>query len=344
MKPAKRPPSLLIDYRKGSRNLALYEPLRSKHLITCQSCSGGIGATWKLDRSSGEYYKTKDHATDREQKPHCTVCHDTGRILHTLSSGDIAFVGRGKNNLPIMIGVEIKSVTELISSLVSGRLQDTQVRGMVDDYDPCGRWLLHYGIYRPNPANGNLQLYRDGSFTRRAGWYDYTINNVSVQYGYLESFKVSPSILSLGFYIVRVNDIQEAAQWIATLYRTWTRDYDSHKSMRVFDKSQDIEGRLKQDEVGRNMKGGKVSTRSMNAGGNGHADNFRALALQANTLPSMGYERSVAAAKHFEGHSIVDMVTAPAAEWEKIVVEGKNRNIKLGSVKAKSIVEYLNRK
>jgi hypothetical protein len=158
MKPLSSP--LSIDYRKGSRDLSLYPPLRDL-LRSCPSCSGEIGPTWKLNRSSGVYYKVVDPKTKKEIKPKCRSCHDTGRILSTLSSGDVSFIGEGTHG-PISIGIEVKSISDLITSIQTGRLQDTQIiNGMLNDYDIEGRWILHYGLYRPSPKDGTVQVWKE---------------------------------------------------------------------------------------------------------------------------------------------------------------------------------------
>src|SRR5687768_7510751 len=86
-------------------------------------------------------------------------------------SADIAFLANGPTG-PEMLGIEIKSIDDLVDSLESARLQgmDGQMEQMRKDYSPGFRWLLIYGQYRPSTEfvitqEGKpsylLQIYRD---------------------------------------------------------------------------------------------------------------------------------------------------------------------------------------
>lgn len=326
---------LLVDYRKGSVNLALYEPVRSL-LTSCLECSGKVGKLWIVDKSGIYHYQ------DDGKSKTCMACHDTGRTLSTLSSGDVSFYGNGSSGT-VSIGVEIKEITELLSSLISGRLQDTQMRGMVNDYDDGHRWVLHYGRYRPSPVDGMIQTWKEGHSQRRAGWYTFKPNNKSIPYGYLEAFKCC-SAKEYGFDFVRVEDIIEAAQWIGVLYRTWTRPYHTHKSMQVFDKSQDVRSRLRKELTEEKIKTGKVQFH-VQGKTNGNGDSDKRLMDRAavfSQFPSIGYERAVTAAKHFP--SIKAGVNASVDEWAEleIVTKGKTeRVIRLGKDVASGVVKFV---
>lgn len=338
---------LLLDYRKGSVNLALYEPIRSL-LTSCLDCSGDIGKLWHLDRSTQTY----SYQDDGKSKT-CTTCHDTGRTLSTLPSGDVAFIGNGSSS-DISIGVEIKEITELLSSLISGRLQDTQMRGMINDYDSGHRWILSYGRYRPSPVDGMIQTYKEGHSTRRAGWYTFKIKTKdksgkliekTVPYGFLEAFKCC-SAKEHGFDFVRVEDIIEAAQWIGVLYRTWTRPYHTHKSMQVFDKSQDVRSKLRKELTEERVKAGQCQFHVQGRINHNNNDSDKRLMDRAavfSQFPGLGYDRSVAAAKHFT--TIKDGVNATVDEWAEVevVTKGKKgeRVIRLGREVGSGVVKFV---
>lgn len=327
---------LLVDYRKGSVNLALYEPIRSL-LTPCLDCSGEIGKLWTLNKSTQTYY----YQDDGKSKT-CTTCHDTGRTLSTLSSGDVSFYGCSRDGT-VSIGIEVKEITELLSSLISGRLQDTQMRGMLNDYDDGHRWILHYGRYRPSPVDGSIQTWKEGHSQRRAGWYTFKPNNRPIPYGYLEAFKCC-SAKEYGFDFVRVEDVIEAANWLGVLYRTWTRPYHTHKSMHVFDKSQDVRSKLRREQTEERMKSGQFVI----AGSNHKVDNGRdkrvmEMADVFSRFPNIGYERAVAAAKHFYP-SISAGVNASIEEWSNIevITKGKiERVIRLGKENATAIKKFV---
>lgn len=339
---------LLVDYRKGSVNLALYEPVRSL-LTPCLDCSGEIGKLWTLNKSTQTYYYQDDGKNGKSKT--CTTCHDTGRTLSTLSSGDVSFYGCGRDETTISIGIEVKEITELLSSLISGRLQDTQMRGMINDYDDGHRWILHYGRYRPSPADGMIQTWKEGHFQRRAGWYTFKMkmrdrhgNLIEKTYPYsaLEAFKCC-SAKEYGFDFVRVEDVIEACQWLGVLYRTWTRPYHTHKSMNVFDKSQDVKSKLRREQIEERMKSGQFVVTGKSSEDDKRNKRLRDMASVFSRFPNIGYERAVAAAKHFYP-SISAGVNASVEEWSNIevVTRGKTeRVIRLGKENAAAVKKFV---
>lgn len=334
---------LLLDYRKGSVNLALYEPLRSL-LTPCLECSGEIGKSWSIDLSSQTYYRKDDGKSKT-----CMTCSDTGRTLSTLSSGDLAFIGEGAQGA-VSIGVEIKEITELLSSLISCRLQDTQMRGMLSDYDPGHRWILHYGRYRPSPVDGSIQTWKEGHSTRRAGWYTFktktrdrrgNFKEESFPYSRLESFKCC-SAKEFGFDFARVETVPEAAHWLTTLYNTWTKPYHTHKSMQVFDKSQDVRSRLRREKSEENLKAGRLIATGRPEENGSSFNRLMDRAAVFNQFPNIGYGRAKVAAEHFS--SIRAGVNASVEEWAdlQVITEGKSkRAIRLGEEVAKGVVKFV---
>ena len=335
---------LLLDYRKGSVNLALYEPMRSL-LTPCLDCSGEIGKLWHLNRST-QIYQFQDDGKSKT----CMSCHDTGRTLSTLPSGDVAFVGNGSSG-DLSIGIEIKEITELISSLISGRLQDTQMRGMINDYDEGHRWILSYGLYRPSPVDGMIQTWKEGSPERRAGWYTFKIKQKvkggsydlkPIPYSYLEAFKCC-SGREYGFVFDRVSDIREVAQWIGVLYHTWTRAYHTHKSMQVFDKSQDVRSKLRKELTEEKIRsGGKLHIQGRENGNNDSDKRLMDRAAVFSQFPNIGYERAKAAAIKFP--SIKAGVNATVEEWSdvEVVTKGKTeRVVRLGRDVGSGVVKFV---
>lgn len=329
---------LEIDKRQGSMNLALYEPLRSL-LSTCLDCNGEINnKSWHLDNSST--YHRLDSSTI------CPSCADTGKTLSTLSSGDVSFIGCGPDG-DLSFAIEVKEITELLSSMISGRLQDTQMRGMLA-YDR--RWILHYGRYRPNPLDGTIQTWKDGHSKRRAGFYTFKIKRKikgqltdwPIPYSYLEAFKCCSS-REFGFDWDKTETIQEAAFWLANLYHTWSRPYHTHKSMQVFDRSQDVRGRMKRQKAEEDVN----NLRFKVVGSKGQSDNDHQRLLDRmavfSQFPGIGYERSLAAGKHFP--TIRAGVNASPSQWGEIdvIYKGKNgdRAVKMGDEIGKGVAKFV---
>jgi hypothetical protein len=205
----------------------------------------------------------------------------------------VCFVGNGPEGL-IAIGVEVKSILDLISSLDTGRLQADQIPGIVVAYNV--QWLVYYGEYRPNPSTGTLQTrkVKDG----KEKWQDYQLGNRPVPYGYVEAFLCSPSFTNTGMQSKRVMSLEEAAAWVGVLYRTWQKPYDKHKSMKVLSTAQDLPMMMP-----------------------GLSDKELVIAKWACALPGIGHGKAMAAVKHFK--SPRELANADGREWMKIQGIGK---------------------
>lgn len=230
--------------------------------------------------------------------------------LCRLESADVCFSGKGPAGA-ILIGVEVKSIIDLVSSLSTGRLQAEQMpkmvgnelQGMPRQYDVA--WLLYYGAHQSNPVNGNLQTLRKvgkgSGKTSQYRWVDYVMGSRTVPYGYHAAFLCSPSFTNTGILAQRVSNIEEAAQWIGVLYRTWQKPYSKHKSLRTLNEAAEpslMPGLEKSDDPGTYQR-----------------------ALTAASLPGIRFERGLAAARHFR--SIRAMVNASVAEWQLVNGIGK---------------------
>lgn len=185
-------------------------------------------------------------------------CREVG-ILCRLESGDVSMVGNGQHGR-IVIGVEVKSIFDLVSSMNTGRIQASQIPLMLRTYDRT--YLLYYGTYTAGP-HGELQI----------GGRPYMIGSRAVPYGWLEGALMTYQ--ACGVTIKRVTDISEAAQWLGTLARWWAKPWDKHDGMKAFDTSQDI-------SLMPNVPDSVL---------------FRARVAAA--IPVIGYKRGLAVARHF---------------------------------------------
>ena len=304
---------ILIDDREGSKELIKYPPLNDKSRATLAKLSKG-----------------------------------------STRSADVAFLAQGPNG-PEMLGIEMKSIDDLIDSLHTARLQgmDGQLEQMKEDYSPGFRWLLVYGQYRPNPEpmmtkdhrpSYGLQVYRDnkGRSDRRSGWYTRKIGTKPVLYGMIEGFLSGPALPSIGFQCHKVNTIEEAAVWVYCLHHTWTKKWHEHKSLRTISTANSLGHSDFKNANGKDS----LSAIGIDSCETRMDECFKLRAKFANLFTGMGYERSIAVAKHFEGKSLEDMVCAKPSEWAEAEIEiGSNRRLsKLGYTIAKSIKEAITRK
>lgn len=206
--------------------------------------------------------------------------------LSRLEAGDVSITGNGPDERTLAIGVEVKSIADLLQSEANGRLQ-AQLSGMLRAYDQC--WLLTYGSYRGQPGTGALQVERGQRWrTERQGGRDIPI-------GYVEGALLTYNVA--GVYHKHVTDEQQAAFWLACLERWWEKPWSKHKSFHKFNRAGDL---------------GVMPDIA--------PDMLQRMRIAAD-LPGVGWERAFAAAVSFP--SVRSMINASEHEWCQVPGIGK---------------------
>lgn len=246
-------------------------------------------------------------------------------------SADAAFAGCGPAGSTLSIGIEIKSMSDLLSSSYTGRLQgiDGQLQRMLytDRYDEV--WLLYYGMYRCGPT-GYLEYprYRNNCLEWRA--YDFGSGNSSpVPFSYLTHllFELARAGIKYDHVGSRISVKEckpEVAAWILTLYTFWQEPYESRCRMRAFNNTS--------------------STLTKPVSLDVDPDTLFMAKLVA-PFPGIKFERAMAIAESFE--SPLAMFNAGVDEWAevRIATKGKTgRVVRLGNTMAQAIVERIRRK
>ena len=135
-----------------------------------------------------------------------------------LEYGDFAWQGRGEGEAHLHIGVERKTIGDLIGSLRSGRLCGHQLGGMQRSYDV--NWLLVEGEYRVDKQNYITTPSR-GGWRRAHG--NMTLDELNKE--------LSTLCLRGGLYLWHTIDTRHSVRWIGAHYRWWTdRALDQHSS------------------------------------------------------------------------------------------------------------------
>jgi len=148
--------------------------------------------------------------------------------IQRLDFGDAAFLGHGPLG-PVMVGLELKNLNDLLSSLRSGRLVGHQLPGMLVDYDHT--WLLVEGQWRPNSTTGRLQV-------KQRAWVDLHVGRRGWMYREVDSFLTTLEVM-LGVRVKRSGSSGETAAQIAGLYRWWQKDWTRHHGHEAYDTSRD---------------------------------------------------------------------------------------------------------
>lgn len=209
-----------------------------------------------------------------------------------VACGDAMLVGNGPGGSSITIGVELKSLSDVLTSISTGRLGGTQIPRMLKVYDCV--FLLIFGQYRPGPSN-HLQV-RKGKL-----WKNFRIGRHPVPWSYLEGFFLTAQMIatfaSKPLFVKNVYDLREAATWLTVLDHWLEKSWDKHRGLSVFDKSREVAPPPDADPV-------EVQ-----------------IARQASQLPVIDWVRGWEAARHFD--SVADMIAASVSEWQEVHGIGK---------------------
>jgi ERCC4-type nuclease len=133
--------------------------------------------------------------------------------------GDVAFEGRGDGGKSVMVGIELKTVGDLIGSLRTNRIND-QVRGLVETYDH--RWLVIEGEWRVEPKTGLVMTQGRGGTWKPA--------HGKMTIGELEN-RITTLEMMGGLRVRRTPTRKDTLHFLAALYRWWTdKTLEGHAS------------------------------------------------------------------------------------------------------------------
>lgn len=204
--------------------------------------------------------------------------------LGHLYSGDVSFIGRGINDAPVYIGLELKRTTDLIGSLRSRRFQGFQLERLVNTYDRA--WLISEGMWREGDG-GILEVYQ-------AGWRPALAGPRGVMASDLESWILSQTIRG-GLGYRHCSHRVDTIRFIGVLYHWWVdRALDEHRGHQA------------------------IYTPSPDQASFVAPSLLRKIAAQ---LDGIGWEKSTAIETHFK--TVVEMVEASESDWLEIPGIGK---------------------
>jgi len=201
-----------------------------------------------------------------------------------LSYGDVSFDGQGPRG-PVLIGVEYKSVRDLLASMRNGRLPGHQLPGMAREYDIY--YLLVEGLVRC--GNDNILETR-----WRESWVPVRNSRSSPPFlwsefdGYLTSLESKAAVR-----IRKTANITQSAAQIESLANWWIKPWDEHKSV-----------------------GHTIWYTPPERVGAAAFDEPSIVRKVAALLPGIGWEKSRAVEMKFR--SVLDMVAAEPRDWEQI--------------------------
>lgn len=145
-----------------------------------------------------------------------------------LDSGDFMWEGHGPEG-PALVGVERKTLNDLVDSLRSGRLQgistessQSQLDRMADTFDFS--WVLVEGNYTTDKAGRLVSVQRHGNARAIAGGFTEDILN--------------KAMLSLdlrgGVRVKETQNRRQSERWLGSLFRSFTdKRWEQHTTMKT---------------------------------------------------------------------------------------------------------------
>lgn len=128
-----------------------------------------------------------------------------------LEFGDVTFQGKGPGGSSLDIAVELKTLSDLVGSLRSGRLAGHQLPGLSQQYDYT--WLVVEGMWRHDEA-GQVITYRG----KYRGWVPVP--------GRMSAGELEKQVLTLencgGLHVRYTNSRRDTVRFLSNLYRWWT--------------------------------------------------------------------------------------------------------------------------
>jgi hypothetical protein len=211
------------------------------------------------------------------------------RHLH-LDYGDVCFPGDGKDHHPVMIGVELKRVGDLLSCITDGRFSGHQLPGLLANYHRV--YLIVEGLKRSD--DGSLVTWQG----QGRGWRPIPWGRKSWMWVAMDHWLISMEEKA-NVVVVHTSNRKETVEHIHSRYTWWAVDgWEAHKSHLDFDKVK------------------FTGDTGINFGRQSH------VRLIAKECPSIGWERSKYVEHHFgkDEKAVGRMWEATAQEWADIEI------------------------
>lgn len=229
-----------------------------------------------------------------------------------LNSGDFAWEGNYRDGETVIVGLELKKLSDMLASMRSGRYAE-QVEKMREEYQIC--YLLVVGSYAPNddgvlcvPARGG---WAPLSLSTREQRSEKTRGRNYFSYSELDKFLASVECLE-NTIVRKACNKHDALHQIINLHNWWQKPWDSHGSTKAV-----------------KYQSNQIFTK---------ASTCRLIAAQ---LPGVGWDMAGKVERWFEGN-VLRMIDATEDDWAEIswtTEKGKKNSI--GPKRAAAIYQAL---
>ena len=143
-----------------------------------------------------------------------------------LQFGDMSWLGNGPDNTPWMVGVERKTIHDMVSCIKTGRFSGHQLTGLLNTYNTV--YLVVEGMFRPNPKTGVLETWR------RGGWSAMYHGKQPFLYSMVAGYLASVTNMC-GVVVVRTSTDAETVHAVLALYHWWVdKAWEEHSAHQSF--------------------------------------------------------------------------------------------------------------
>lgn len=212
------------------------------------------------------------------QRVNCEVLYANPQ----LSGGDFAFEGNGPNDKTLAIGIELKTIEDMLGSMRSDRMA-LQLAEMNGIYDIC--YVIIQGQYKPDDK-GNLMTLRRGGWQLLDLAYGHSKASKCFRYAELDKY-INGLEVRKNVIIVRSTCMIETVWQIVNRYNWWQKPWEEHSSTDPIKTQVDV----------------MFTKPSL-------------IRVIASNLPGIGWVRSKAVEQAFLNTH--NMVNAPHEAWEAI--------------------------
>lgn len=164
-----------------------------------------------------------DRVGSKELKVH--IAPNIKTKLTRMDFGDVSFIGKGPDDSLMAVGIERKTITDLLSSMTTGRLSGHQLVGLLHSYGVV--YILVEGSYGVDPKTGLIARFRNKR------WHPIEFGTRRFLGREVHNYLNTLCILC-GVNVVRTHSLRESGMWISDTYKWWEKPYDKHSAHKSF--------------------------------------------------------------------------------------------------------------
>jgi ERCC4-type nuclease len=224
--------------------------------------------------------------------------------LTRMDYGDVSWLGEGPDGAPVSVGVEVKTIHDVVKCIADGRFAGVQLPGLVKSYDQV--WLLIEGRTRCHERSGQLEYLHLSRSKGKPEWRPVTAGTRLFQWRDLTTWLLTMQTKG-GVNVIQLSDWGQVIVWLSTAYRWWTEGWESHKSHLAFHDGTRNGTPFKRDRATRMVAG--LADRALLV----KPSLCRMVAAQ---LPSIGWEKSKHIADRYR--TVEELCAATVEELQEL--------------------------